>query len=120
MVTVVGSFTPSVVLDLAESTGALAEVGLSVEEVSVTSSPGQFRSLVAGEVHVGLTSPDNVFAYRFNPANPIGELLDARIVSAVDRGMGLGLYARPGATAASQSASRCPGGSSRKARCRWC
>lgn len=97
--TVVGSFTPSVVLDLAARIGALADAGLTVDEVSVTSSPGQFRSMLADEVHVGLTSPDNVLAYRFNPSNPLGSTLDVRIVSAVDRGMGLGLYGRPGMTA---------------------
>ena len=100
VVTVVGSFTPSVVLDLARSTGALSDVGLTVDEVPVTSSPGQFRSLLADELHVGLTSPDNVLAYRFSPSNPLGSTLDVRIVSAVDRGMGLGLYGRPSATAA--------------------
>ena len=34
---------------------------------------------------------DSRFAYRFNPDNPLGELLEARIVSAVDRALGLGL-----------------------------
>ena len=91
-----GSFSPSVLLDLARGSGRLAEQGLEVTEVPVASSPGQFRSLVDGELDVALTSPDNVIAYRFNRANPLGELLDARIVGAVDRGMGLGLYARPG------------------------
>ncbi|MEP7739795.1 PhnD/SsuA/transferrin family substrate-binding protein [Nocardioides sp. 31GB23] len=95
-VTVVGSFTPSVLLDLAASTGHLREHGLDVEEVPVSSSPGQFRSLLDDELHVALTSPDNVMAYRFSPANPLGALADVRIVGAVDRGMGLGLYARPG------------------------
>lgn len=96
---VVGSFTPSVLLDLADSTGALADAGLDVTEVPVTSSPAQFRSLLAGEVDVALTSPDNVLAYRYNPGNPLGELIDARIVATLDRGMGLGLYGRPGLTA---------------------
>jgi ABC-type nitrate/sulfonate/bicarbonate transport system substrate-binding protein len=93
---VVGSFTPSVVLDLAASTGRLAAAGLTVTEEPVASSPGQFRSLVEGELDVALTSPDNVLAYRFSTRNPIGERLDARIVGAIDRGMGLGLYGRPG------------------------
>jgi ABC-type nitrate/sulfonate/bicarbonate transport system substrate-binding protein len=93
---VVGAFSPSVLLSVGRRTGRLEEYGLNVEEVPVTSSPGQFRSLVAGELDVAFTSPDNVLAYRFSPGNPLGELLDARIVSAVDRGMGLGLYARPG------------------------
>lgn len=96
---VVGSFTPSVLLDLARSTGRLDEHRLDVSEVAVTSSPAQFRDLLVGDLDVALTSPDNVLAYRFEPANPLGGLADVRIVAAVDRGMGLGLYGRPGMTA---------------------
>lgn len=95
---VVGSFTPSVVLDLARSTGRLDDAGVTVEEVPVPSSPGQFRSLLDDEIQVALTSPDNVLAYRYNPGNPLGALADVRMVAAVDRGMGLGLYGRPGLT----------------------
>lgn len=94
-----GSFTPSVLLDVARTTDRLRQRGLDVSEVAVTSSPSQFRSLLAGELDVALTSPDNVIAYRFDPRNPLGELADVRIVSAIDRGMGLGLYGRPGVTA---------------------
>jgi ABC-type nitrate/sulfonate/bicarbonate transport system substrate-binding protein len=97
---VLGSFTPSVLLDVAAATGRLGARGLEVREVPVASSPAQVRSLLAGELDVALTSPDNVLAYRFDPRNPLGELADVRIVAAIDRGMGLGLYARPGATAA--------------------
>lgn len=97
---VVGSFTPSVLLDVAASTGRLAAHGLEVTEVPVASSPGQFRSLLDDELAIALTSPDNVLAYRFSPRNPLGELADVRIVAAIDRGMGLGLYARPGLSAA--------------------
>jgi ABC-type nitrate/sulfonate/bicarbonate transport system substrate-binding protein len=93
---VVGSFTPSVVLDLAGSTGELAAAGLDVTEEAVASSVSQFGSLVSGELDVALTSPDNVLAYRFSSRNPLGKLLDTRIVGAIDRGMGLGLYGRPG------------------------
>jgi ABC-type nitrate/sulfonate/bicarbonate transport system substrate-binding protein len=93
---VVGAFTPSVLLSVARRTGRLAEQDLEVEEVPVSSSPGQFRSLLDGELDIALTSPDNVLAYRFDPGNPLGELADVRIVATVDRGMGLGLYARPG------------------------
>jgi ABC-type nitrate/sulfonate/bicarbonate transport system substrate-binding protein len=93
---VVGAFTPSVVLALARRTGRLDDAGLDVSEVPVPSSPAQFRSLLDGDLDVALTSPDNVVAYRFSPANPLGELADVSIVSAVDRGMGLGLYGRPG------------------------
>ena len=97
---VVGSFTPSVLLDVARQAGRLEQQDLEVSEVPVTSSPAQFRSLLDGELDVALTSPDNVLAYRFNPHNPLGELADVRIVAAIDRGMGLGLYGRPGTTAA--------------------
>lgn len=96
----VGTFSPPVVLDLAASSGLLDAADLEVAEHPVPSSPAQFRSLVAGDLQVALTSPDNVLAYRFNPLNPLGELLDARIVGAVDRALGLGLYARSGSTPA--------------------
>lgn len=96
----VGSFTPSVLLEVARSSGRLAAQGLDVSEVPVTSSPAQFRALLDGDLDVALTSPDNVLAYRFQPDNPLGGLADVRIVAAVDRGLGLGLYARPGATPA--------------------
>lgn len=95
---VVGAFTPSVLLAVARRTGRLDAEGLAVTETSVPSSPAQFRSMLDGDIDVALTSPDNVVAYRFSPDNPLGVTTDARIVSAVDRGMGLGLYARPGFT----------------------
>lgn len=93
-----GVFTPSVLLAVAERTGALADAGLDVATRPVTSSPAQFTSLREGELDIALTSPDNVLAYRFSPTNPLGELLDTSIVGSVDRGMGLGLYGRPGVT----------------------
>jgi ABC-type nitrate/sulfonate/bicarbonate transport system substrate-binding protein len=97
---VVGAFTPSVLLSVARRTGRLDEQRLAVEEVPVTSSPAQFRALLAGELDVAFTSPDNVLAYRFDPGNPLGSLSDVRILSTVDRGLGLGLYGRAGLTAA--------------------
>lgn len=93
---VVGAFTPSVVLAVARQTGRLEERDLHVEEVPVSSSPGQFRSLLDAELDIAFTSPDNVLAYRFSPGNPLGAVADVRIVSTVDRGMGLALYGRPG------------------------
>jgi ABC-type nitrate/sulfonate/bicarbonate transport system substrate-binding protein len=99
---VVGAFSPSVLLSVARSTGCLQRRGLEVDEVPVASSPAQFRSLLAGELDVALTSPDNVLAYRFSPGNPLGRLLDARIVGGIDRGMGLALYGRPGITTVEQ------------------
>jgi ABC-type nitrate/sulfonate/bicarbonate transport system substrate-binding protein len=95
----VGTFSPPVVLDLAGSSGLLDAAGLEVSEHAVPSSPAQFRALADGDLQVALTSPDNVLAYRFSPRNPLEELLDARIVGAVDRALGLGLYGRPGFTA---------------------
>lgn len=88
-----GSFTPSVLLRVARSTGALADAELEVTETPVPSSPGQFSALLDGSLDAVLTSPDNVLAYRYSPTNPLGRTADARIVSAVDRGLGLALYA---------------------------
>jgi ABC-type nitrate/sulfonate/bicarbonate transport system substrate-binding protein len=90
---ILGSFTPSVLLRVARDTGALAEAGLEVTETPVPSSPGQFSALLDGSLDAVLTSPDNVLAYRYSPTNPLGRTADARIVSAVDRGLGLALYA---------------------------
>ncbi|MDF1604238.1 hypothetical protein [Nocardioides sp. YIM 152315] len=103
---VVGSFTPSLLLDVARSTGRLTNHGLDVDEVAVASSPAQFRSLLDGGLDVALTSPDNALAYRFDPRNPLGELADVRIVAAIDRGMGLGLYGRPGSAPADLAGAR--------------
>ena len=93
---IAGTFSPSVLLDVARSTGRLADAGLEVVEAPVASSPGQFRSLVDGEIDVAFTSPDNVLAYRFSPRNPLGGVLDVGIVNGIDRGLGLALYGRPG------------------------
>ena len=93
---VIGAFTPSVLLSVARRSNRLTEQGLEVVEVPVASSPAQFRSLVAGELDVALTSPDNVLAYRFSPSNPLGATFDVHIISTVDRGVGLALYGRPG------------------------
>lgn len=90
-----GVFSPSVLLDLARSTGRLAAAGLEVRDVPVRSSPGQFTSLRSGEYDAVFTSPDNVLAYRFLPANPLAELLDVEIVAGIDRGLGLCLGMRP-------------------------
>jgi ABC-type nitrate/sulfonate/bicarbonate transport system substrate-binding protein len=98
----VGSFTPSVVLEVSRRIGALRSAGLDVDELPVPSSPSQFSSLRDGELDVALTSPDNVLAYRFAPGNPLGTTLDAKIIGSVDRGLGLGLYGRPGLTSPDQ------------------
>ncbi|HXA62482.1 MAG TPA: hypothetical protein VNW94_25305, partial [Streptosporangiaceae bacterium] len=59
-----GVFSPSVVLGVARACGALAEAGLHVEEIPVTSSSQQFALLFAGGLDAVFTSPDNVLAYR--------------------------------------------------------
>jgi ABC-type nitrate/sulfonate/bicarbonate transport system substrate-binding protein len=87
-----GTFTPSVLLRVARRTGQLAEAGLEVTESPVPSSPAQFEALLDGRLDAVLTSPDNILAYRYSPTNPLRRTADARIVCAVDRGMGLGLY----------------------------
>lgn len=91
-----GAFSPSVLLDVTRAVGALGEQGLDVEETPVLSSPAQFAALRSGELDAALTSPDNVIAYRNVSDNPLGETLDVRIVSTIDRGLGLALYAAPG------------------------
>ncbi|CAN5614789.1 hypothetical protein BH09ACT8_BH09ACT8_19800 [soil metagenome] len=90
-----GTFTPSVLLDIARTTGRLYDSGLQVREIAVPSSPAQFASLRDGDFDAVFTSPDNVLAYRFLPGNPLGELLDVEIVAGIDRGLGLCLGARP-------------------------
>jgi hypothetical protein len=94
----IGTFTKSVLLDIARLSGRLEQAGLEVDEISVSSSPAQFRSLISGEYDAIFTSPDNVMAYRFLPANPLGQLLDVEIIAAIDRGLGLSLAVRPGMT----------------------
>jgi ABC-type nitrate/sulfonate/bicarbonate transport system substrate-binding protein len=73
-----------------------------VDEIPSSSSPAQFRSLLAGDLNAVLTSPDNVLAYRFVAENPLGVTADVKIVSAIDRGLGLALYARQGISSVDQ------------------
>ena len=68
----IGTFTPSLLIDLARSTGRLDRADLEVTEIPVPSSPAQFRSLEAGEFDVVMTSPDNVLAYRYLRVNHSG------------------------------------------------
>ncbi|MFI6577930.1 ABC transporter substrate-binding protein [Nocardiopsis sp. NPDC050513] len=87
----VGTLSPSVVLRVGRRLGLL-----DVEEQPQSSSPEQFRALRDGRIDAAVTSPDNVVAYRFVRDNPLGATFDARIAAPVDRGLGLGLYTRPG------------------------
>lgn len=91
-----GTFTRSVLLDVARSSGILEAAELDVREIAVPSSPAQFRALADGELDAVFTSPDNAIAYRFLPSNPLSRLLDVEIVQGVDRGLDLRLALRPG------------------------
>jgi ABC-type nitrate/sulfonate/bicarbonate transport system substrate-binding protein len=91
----VGTFTRSLLIQLARDFGRFHAVGIEVRESSVPSSPAQFRSLEAGSFDLALTSPDNVLAYRFLSNNPLGRNLPVEIVSSVDRGLGLSLCLTP-------------------------
>ncbi len=91
-----GTFTPSVLLEVARRSGALERAGLEVDEVPVASSPAQFQSLIAGDLDVVLTSPDNVLAYHFLTRNPLGRRIPLVVEAALDRGLGLSLWARAG------------------------
>jgi hypothetical protein len=89
-----GTFSPSVLVEVAAATGALAAAGLTVTEIPATSSPAQFSDLLDGEFDAVLTNPDNVVAYRCLPDNPLSRTADVRILAAVDGGLGLALFSR--------------------------
>ena len=91
-----GTFTPSVLLEVARRSGSLDRADLEVDEVTVASSPAQFQSLLAGDLDVVLTSPDNVLAYHFLSRNPLGQRIPLVVEAAIDRGLGLSLWARAG------------------------
>ena len=92
----VGTFTRSVVIELARRRGDFERADLAIEEKAVVSSPAQFRSLAGGELDVAITSPDNVLAYHFLSDNPLARRLDLRVLNALDRGTGLSLWLAPG------------------------
>jgi ABC-type nitrate/sulfonate/bicarbonate transport system substrate-binding protein len=91
----VGYFSRSVVSRVARERGLFERHGLLVSEEPVPSSPSQFRSLLAGDLDLVLTSPDNVAAYRLTEANPLAVRMDVRILLALDAGLGLSVMATP-------------------------
>lgn len=93
---VVGTFTRSLVLEVARTTGRLDDLGWLVREESVISSPAQFSALDAGNLDLAFTSPDNALLYTGFTDNPLGARLPLVITAALDRGLGLSLWARPG------------------------
>lgn len=92
----VGIFSPSPVLEVLARHGLAEAAGLRLEIDRVASSIAQFEDLRRGRYDLVLTSPDNVLAYRFDEANPLGATMDVRILAGVDRGLGLSLLAAPG------------------------
>ena len=99
-VVLVGTFTKSILIEIAERQGYFTEASLEVTEIPVSSSPAQFEMLERGEINLAITSPDNVLAYRYISKNPLGRNLDLRILGAVDRGLGLSLCYAPGINSA--------------------
>lgn len=91
-----GYFTRSLVTHVANERRIFARHGLTVTELPCTSSAAQFDSLRSGEYDLVVTSPDNVAAYRLSAANPLHDRIDARILFAVDAGLGLSVVAAPG------------------------
>ena len=90
-----GTFTPSFLIDLARRRGYLTAAGLDIFEAQVVSSPQQFASLHDGEYDAIFTNPDNVLAYRYVENNPLGEILDVRVLAGIDHGLGLALFRGP-------------------------
>lgn len=98
----IGYFSTSPVIAVGRAYGMFARHEITIDAEPVTSSPAQFSSLHLGSYDVVLTSPDNVAAYRFGKENPLGVRMDARIIRAVDGGMGLSLIARAGTRSVGQ------------------
>lgn len=92
----IGTFTRSIVLDVARTLGRLAEADLDVAEHPVLSSPAQFDALAQGDLDLAVTSPDNVLLYAGFESHPLGRRLPLTITAALDRGLGLSLWLRPG------------------------
>jgi ABC-type nitrate/sulfonate/bicarbonate transport system substrate-binding protein len=93
----IGTFTKSLLIEIAKSTGKFKRAGLDVRESAVISSPAQFQSLEAGDLDLVITSPDNALAYHFLKENPLRRNLAVRVLAAIDRGLGLSLCLAPGA-----------------------
>ncbi|HUW78601.1 MAG TPA: hypothetical protein VMV52_07615 [Candidatus Nanopelagicaceae bacterium] len=91
----IGTFTKSLLIDIARSTGKLERAGIEVAETSVASSPAQFAALESDEFDLVITSPDNAIAYRFLEKNPLNRNISVQILAAIDRGLGLSLALGP-------------------------
>ena len=90
----IGQFSESPVLAVAGALSMGEKYGLEWTTQRVPSSPAQFKSLVSNEIDIAITSPDNVLLYTSTAENPLGQKLKLRLLRAIDRGLGLGLYTR--------------------------
>lgn len=90
-----GQFSTSPVVIAARRLGLDTRNGLHIVTTAVSSSPGQFAALQAGEIDVAVTSPDNVLLYATTDRNPVGSRVPVRMLRPIDRGLGLALTTRP-------------------------
>jgi ABC-type nitrate/sulfonate/bicarbonate transport system substrate-binding protein len=94
----IGYFSRQPTVVFAQSKGYFAEEGLTVQEFQTPSSPVIFANLKHRQWDIILTQIDNVFNYRYNPSNPVGEgTFDAVAFFGTDWGNGAALMARPAA-----------------------
>jgi len=92
----IGYFSRQPTVVFAQSKGFFAEEGLTVQEFQTPSSPVIFKNLKTGQWDIILTQIDNVFNYRYNPSNPVGEgTFEAVAFMGTDWGNGAALMARP-------------------------
>src|SRR5882724_10862603 len=72
----IGVFNKTLTTLAAESEGFLAEQGLTVEYLQVSSSTQQFQFLRDGQYDLVHSSPDNTVNYRLNDSNALGATFD--------------------------------------------
>lgn len=90
-----GYFSRPTIIRIGVDKGFFADEGLAFDEWQTPSSPAIFASLRDGDREIILTQADNVFNYRYNPHNPIGQTFDPVVFMGTDHGGGSYLAARP-------------------------
>jgi len=91
----IGQFSESPVLAAAQKLGLDAEFGVTWSTEKVVSSPGQFKSLDAGDIDIAITSPDNVMLYATTDKNPLTTQIPITLLRPIDHGLGLTFFTRP-------------------------
>ena len=89
----VGQFSQSSALLAIAQNNFLPDYDIEIS--NVMSSPAQFGSLMAGELDIAITSPDNVLLYATTPNNPLGVTCDLIMLRSIDRGLNLSLVSTP-------------------------